>query len=100
MNDPLNIPRSKYFHKRAINNSIDTRWFVWMREDNGDQIFQSEHKTEEAAGKESRRLNDAWALHHAEVPNPFTCCKGLWIPNERRWEHYFGCPNKPRGIVK
>lgn len=90
--------RSKYFHKRAINNNPDdSRWFVWRREDNGDFIFQSEHKTEEKASNECRRLNNLWALHNADVPNPHTCCKGLWIPNEHRWEHFFGCSNRKVG---
>jgi len=90
--------KSKYFYKRAVNNHpTDTRWFVWRREDDGDLIFQSEHKTEELAAKESRRLNDLWTLRHADVPNPFTCCRGLWIPNEHRWDHYFGCVNRKVG---
>jgi hypothetical protein len=85
--------KKKYFYKRVdqVNPSMGKLWFVFMREDNGDYIFQSDHLIEEEADQVMTRLNNLWALHHPDFPNPHKCCKGMWIPNKHEWGHYPTC---------
>lgn len=98
------VVQSKYYVKRMqkIHPRLEKLYFIWERNEDkkgqgyvkGFDRFVSDHKTEEDAYKACANLNNAWSLHHPDTPNPHKCCQGLWVPSQRRWDHYPDCRSK------